>query len=239
MVVIGLRATLFNCIFTKDFSCPATIPSDLSDVTGYDASAGSDQNGTVAEKINWLQGKANQSQWTGIKAFGCFYEDGADLGGMPADVRAKIRPIAEMGKPAVAKRLYKNLANFGDIRIEDITSFTSLGIAYNLKIGYKYSLEIYLSVARGIDFTFGQIITFRAKIDDLTVLPLTFPVNGQVNKTLSFIATGAKLEVGLVNRLQTTNYTWTASSGTSNNSSIILTELGPAEVTTEWDAPSA
>ena len=93
------RATLFNCIFTSDFSCPATIPADLSSVKGYDASAGSNQNGTVAERINWLQGKANQSEWTGIKAFGCFYEDGADLSGIPADVRAKIRPISEMGLP--------------------------------------------------------------------------------------------------------------------------------------------
>ena len=40
----------------------------------------------------------NTSVWN-IEANNCFYEDGAMLSGIPAETRAKIRPIAEMGLP--------------------------------------------------------------------------------------------------------------------------------------------
>ena len=94
------RATLLNCIFTKDFSCPASNTTRpfraLQDTMEMLVQMSTE---LVAERINWLQGEVNQSKWTGIKVFGCFYEDGAILSGIPADVRAKIRPIEEMGLP--------------------------------------------------------------------------------------------------------------------------------------------
>ena len=176
------RTSLNNCIFTKDFSCPATIPADLSSVTGYDASAGSDENGTVAEKINWLQGKANQSRWTGIKIFGCFYEDGAILSGIPAETRAKIRPISEMGLPPAP--IYKsNTRTF----TEDVTKpavsndgndhtvpFAPLSF-YNLKKG-RYKIEALIMCYPGLnDDHFRMYFSTDSTLDENADTRVIFP----------------------------------------------------------------
>ena len=239
------RATLNNCIFTADFSCPATIPADLSSVTGYDASAGSDENGTVAERINWLQGRANQSQWTGIKIFGGFYEDGAILSGIPADVRAKIRPIAEMGLPPVSapskekyqrKRLSVSFNNTQENTWERISAFDF----YNLKANTRYKLRTsytsmggnnYAKIAWGTDINRGQ--NFYVHI-------IKNIGQGVPESYFDFITSGSSVNLycWYYGPISSSSYSSIYyASNLRNEQFVELLEVGPTEETTEFDAP--
>ena len=196
------RASLNNCIFTSNFSCPSTIPSDLSSVRGYDASAGSNQYGNVAQRLNWLQGKANQSEWTGIKVFGCFYEDGAILSGIPEETRAKIRPIAEMGLPPAP--IYKSNTKTFPVDIDKpavsndegdhTVPFAPLSF-YNLKKG-RYKIEALLMCFPVFtDSSFRMYLSTNSTLDENADTQLIFPRGQDIQTNYGRVNIGGTLSL--------------------------------------------
>ena len=123
----------------------------------------------------------NTSVWN-IEANNCFYEDGAMLSGIPAETRAKIRPIAEMGLPPAP--IYKsNTKTFtADVAKPAVPQDTNYHIVpfapfsfYNLKKG-RYKIEALIMCNPNLDDEhFRMYFSTNSTLDENADTRVIFP----------------------------------------------------------------
>ena len=249
-------------IFDKKFGCPAyyideqiTLSSSnvetyreyLQDVLGLNSF--SIANGVSGSwTFNYFkevkQGDAdfasatkNESEWY-IEANNCFYEDGAILSGIPADVRAKIRPIAEMGlPPTVPKEKYaikKIIATVSSmIIIEDDRNVSYINIPnfemYNLKVGGTYKVEVVLS---SLDYSFNNKF---AVYSGNRVVSVSEP-----NTSVNSFSFSAEFKVQSGEGTMSIKFKGYNDLRFENSFSYVkLTEIINREETTDWAIPAA
>ena len=240
--------TFINGIFTKDsFSCPKTIPD--GEVYG---------NNLTASGVNTANPLLLGS-WEGTSFTNWFYTGdiladgspdssnnnaGPDLSGIPANVRAQIRPVSDMGKPKGLRSKTRTLSS------DYVPASSSMAIMddfcfYNLNPNFKYNLTFSLQFNH-IAIEKQRQVGVSINNDKNTLYPNSkqsfdryFKLqdgNNTGTDEISFMFDTSDfltphlifgLEMTMDNGavLQSSTYTW-----------VILTELGPVvKVTTEWD----
>ena len=171
----------------------------------------------------------NTSVWN-IEANNCFYEDGAMLSGIPAETRAKIRPIAEMGLPPVAappkvKTKIKTLAG-------NIPANTPIYTFYNLKPKTLYSLNLYVRLES------SSVLFIRLNGKIIQNLSIQSYTEGADPISMTFST--YKNKYGTVIDSTASKFTLMIQTGSvayQTESYARLTEEGPTEETTDFDAP--